>query len=86
MKKFLLALSCFTLGSAAFCADVLIKNGNFEEGLKNWVVPGWIKNAATPILDNSDMPGPGKASLKLVAADVIKYELHLPPGLTAIKN
>ena len=89
MKKFLLALSCFTLGSAAFCADVLVKNGNFEEGLKNWVVPGWIKNAATPILDNSDMPGPGKASLKLVATDgklpIIFQSLKFPANVKQYK-
>ena len=70
----------------AVSGQELIKNGNFEQQLEGWVVPSWIKNAATPELDSSDMPGAGKASLKLVGGDgklpAMYQTLKFLPGVT----
>ena len=89
MKKFLLTLGCALLGASAFSAEPLVKNGSFENGLTGWVVPSWIKNAAKPQLDNSDMPGAGTASLKMVAADgklpIIYQVVRFPAGVSQYK-
>lgn len=89
MKKILFVSLCSILCSAAFAADVLIKNGSFENKLNGWVIPGWIKNAATPIFDNKDMPGAGTASLKMVAADgklpIIFQDFKFPAGISQYK-
>lgn len=82
-------MGCSLLCSAAFSANVLIKNGNFENQLEGWEVPSWIKNAAPLILDNKDMPGPGAASLKLVAENgklpILYQKIKFLPGVKQYK-
>lgn len=85
MKKNLLAaMALFALLLNAYAQDI-IKNGNFENQLEGWTVPGWIKNAATPELDASEMPGAGHASLKLVGGDgklpIIFQTITFQPGV-----
>ncbi len=87
MKKY--AIVIIAMLALAVSGRELIKNGNFEQQLEGWTVPSWIKNAATPILDSADMPGAGKASLKLVGGDgklpAIYQSLKFLPGVTKYK-
>ncbi len=89
MKKLLLTASCIAACAVSFGTEILVKNGSFENKMANWIVPGWIKNAATPIFDNSDMPGPGTAALKLVAADgklpIIFQNIKFPANIKQYK-
>ena len=89
MKKFLLAAGCMAMCAVTFGSEILIKNGSFENKLTGWIVPGWIKNAATPILDSSDMPGPGTASLKLVAENgklpIVFQNIKFPANIKQYK-
>ena len=87
MRRFVLGL--LVMVALVVAGEELIKNGNFEQQLEGWVVPSWIKNAATPELDSSDMPGAGKASLKLVGGDgklpAMYQTLKFLPGVTKYK-
>ncbi|MBQ7178101.1 MAG: hypothetical protein IJS08_11865, partial [Victivallales bacterium] len=87
MRRFVLGL--LAMVALVVAGEELIKNGNFEQQLEGWVVPSWIKNAATPVLDSSDMPGAGKVSLKLVGGDgklpAMYQSLKFLPGVTKYK-
>ena len=66
--------------------ESILPNGLFEAGLDGWIVPSWIKNAATPELDSAEIPVAGRASLKLVAADgklpIVYQQFKFLPGIT----
>lgn len=64
MKKMFLTLLGASLLWTGW-ADNLLKNGNFEKGLNEWIVPSWIKNSITPEKDTAVNAGGGTASLKL---------------------
>ena len=89
MDKKLLLMGCALGAALTLPAENLIKNGNFEEEAKNWIVPSWIKHAAKLQFDGSDMPGAGRAALKLVAADgklpILYQQFKFVPGVTSYK-
>ncbi len=71
MKTGLMALLLVGLGFATLAAESenLLKNGDFEDGLRHWQVPAWFKNGLTPEADPGVNQGPGNGSLKLAGRD-----------------
>ena len=83
MKKAL----CLTAGMFLFAsvfAQNLLKNGNMENGTKEWIVPSWLKNTLPGVSDSTVTAGGGTASLKLQGEKgkrvMVYHNFVLPPG------
>ena len=61
----------------------LLKNGNMEDGTKEWIVPSWLKNTIPAVADTMVNAGGGNTSLKLQGVKgkrVIVYHNFEIPG------
>lgn len=68
----------------------LIKNGNFEQGLKNWYIPTWRKDVTVkPEIDDEISQGWGASSLKFVGipGKIVFFEqrIKIPTGVKKLK-
>lgn len=68
MKKLIVAVVCalMTVGISGAEPRTFIKNGDFEDGLKNWIQLSWMRNTITPEIDAAENQGIGCGSLKIV--------------------